>query len=98
MPLPRFSIRWMFGLTAVCAVALLVVVRAGEAGEALAIGGLVALGFAALTLLIHALFCWLLMVVSRILLPGNGIFQPRSTAPSQLNAKSAVSLVDGDPP
>ncbi len=79
MPLPRFSIRWMFGFTAVCAVVLLVVVRAGKVGDALAVGGLVAVGFAGLTLLVHALFFWLFMRVFAAVPRRPGESMPPST-------------------
>jgi hypothetical protein len=91
MPLPRFSIRWMFGFTAVCAVVLLVLVRAGKVGEALAVGGTVALGFAGLTLLIHALCFWLFQRAARI-------FPPRTPTSSPPNTATGFSAAEGESP
>lgn len=89
MPLPRFSIRWMFGFTAVCAVVLLLVVRTGKVGEALAVGALVALGFAALTLLIHGLFFWLFSRAA-------GILPSRSKTTSQPSTEGGLSAAEGE--
>ncbi|MFP6693990.1 MAG: hypothetical protein VB875_13285 [Pirellulales bacterium] len=65
MLLPRFTIRWILGLTLVCAL-LLLILRASIAGSAWATGVSAAIGFVIVTLLVHGLCFGLLWLASQI--------------------------------
>jgi hypothetical protein len=77
MLIPRFSLRWLLGLTAVCAAASLILAAAVR-GELWAIGAAAAIASLAIVALLHiATFAaaWLLFGMER------ATFQQRPTSP-----------------
>jgi hypothetical protein len=70
MLIPRFSIRWLFVLTGVCAL-FFVVLAAGWRGEYWAGGVALAVLFLIVTLIIHAAVFWLAWLLYQLL--GRGL-------------------------
>jgi lysylphosphatidylglycerol synthetase-like protein (DUF2156 family) len=64
MLIPRFSLRWLFVLTCVCAL-FFVVLAAGWRGKYWAGGVAIAVLFLIVTLVIHAAVFWLAWLVAR---------------------------------
>ncbi|MDH3718072.1 MAG: hypothetical protein OES79_08105 [Planctomycetota bacterium] len=66
MLIPRFSLRWLFVLTGVCAL-FFVVLAAGWRGEYWAGGVAIAVLFLIVTLIIHAAVFWLAWLLYQML-------------------------------